>query len=179
VKCDPCVSEPPNFEDLKKAGIWWLGKDAYNDYVNQYEIQKQNVFFTRLHVRYNRRQYAQDLIFQETPNRENYQARYIITHPATGDMNCEAGKKYIKDLKERRKKEMEMLASLTGKGYDDWDVVMDTKEEDIAADASYATLEKEVKTEAPKKQMGQDIFMASLALLSMVTMVGLGRKRKP
>jgi hypothetical protein len=179
VKCDPCVSEPPNFEDLKKAGIWWLGKDAYNDYVNQYETQKQNVFFTRLHVRYNRRQYAQDLIFQETPNRENYQARYIITHPATGDMNCEAGKKYMKDLKERRKKEMEMLASLTGKDYDDWDVVMDTKEEDIAADASYATLEKEVKTEAPKKQMGQGIFMASLALLSMVTMVGLGRKRKP
>jgi hypothetical protein len=178
VKCDPCVSEPPNFEDLKKAGVWWLGKDAYNDYVNQYETQKQSVFFTRLHVRYNRKQFAQDLVFQETPNRENYQARYIITHPATGDLNCEAGKKYLKELKERRKKEMEMLATLTGKGYNDWDVVMDTKEDEVIANASYAAVSKEVKEAAPKKKMGQEIFMASLALLSMVTMIGAARRRK-
>jgi hypothetical protein len=175
VKCDPCVSEPPNFEDLKKAGVWWLGKDAYNDYVNQYETQKQNVFFTRLHVRYNRKHYAQDLVFQETPNRENYQARYIITHPATGDLNCEAGKKYLKELKDRRKKEMEMLTSLTGKGYDDWDVVMD-KEETVAG-ASYASVSSEIKTQATKKETGKDIFMASMALLSMITVVGLSRKR--
>jgi hypothetical protein len=178
MKCDPCVSEPPNFEDLKKAGVWWLGKDQYNDYVNQYETQKQNVFFTRLHVRYNRKSYAQDLVFQETPNKENYQARYIITHPATGDLNCEAGKKYLNELKERRKKEMNMLATLTGKGYDDWDVVMDTKEEEIVADASYAAVSKEVKEEAPMKKAGQNIFMASLALLSMITMVGATRRRK-
>lgn len=175
VKCDPCVSEPPNFEDLKKAGVWWLGKDPYNDYVNQYETQKQNVFFTRLHVRYNRKHYAQDLIFQETPNRENYQARYIITHPATGDFNCEAGKQYLKQLKERRKKEMEMLQQLTGKGYDDWDVVMD-KEEKVEA-ASYASVSSEIKTRSTKKETGKEIFMASMALLSMVTMVGLSRKR--
>ena len=178
VKCDPCVSDPPNFEDLNKAGVWWLGKDAYNDYVNQYELQKQNVFFTRLHVRYNKESYAQDLVFQETPNKENYQARYIITHPATGDLNCEAGKKYLKELKERRKKEMDMLSSLTGKGYDDWDVVMDINEPENVSDASYATLNKEIKTAAPKKKMGKDIFMASMALLSMITMVGVSRRRK-
>ena len=175
VKCDPCVSDPPNFEDLKKAGVWWLGKDAYNDYVNQYETQKQNVFFTRLHVRYNRKHYAQDLIFQETPNKENFQARYIITHPATGDFNCEAGKQYLKELKDRRKKEMEMLTSLTGKGYDDWDVVMD-KEETVEA-ASYASVSSEIKTQATKKENGKELFMASMALLSIVTMVGISRKR--
>ncbi|MBX9782658.1 MAG: DUF2330 domain-containing protein [Chitinophagaceae bacterium] len=178
MKCDPCVSEPPNYDDLLKAGVWWLGKDAYNDYVNQYETKSQNVFFTRLHVRYNRKAFAQDLVFQETPNRENYQARYIITHPATGDLNCEAGKKYLKELKERRKKEMDMLAALTGKGYDDWDVVMDTDEAANVAAASYATVSREVKAEAPKKEAGKDIFMASLALLSMVTMIGVTRRRK-
>jgi hypothetical protein len=178
VKCDPCVSDPPNFEDLKKAGVWWLGKDAYNDYVNQYETQKQTVFFTRLHVRYNRKSFAQDLIFQETPNRENYQARYIITHPATGDLNCEAGKRYLKELKERRKKEMDMLATLTGKGYDDWDVVMDTKQDETVAEVSYATVSKEVKETEPKKKTGKNIFMASLALLSLVTMFGATRRRK-
>lgn len=178
MKCDPCVSEPPNFDDLKKAGIWWLGKDAYNDYVNQYEKQKQNVFFTRLHVRYNRKHFAQDLVFQETPNRENYQARYIVTHPATGDLTCEAGKKYLKELKERRKKEMNMLASLTGKGYDDWDVVMDTKDEVVTPDVSYAAIKEEGKTKEPKKGIGKDIFMGSLVLLSLITMVRVSNSRK-
>ena len=176
VKCDPCVSEPPNFEDLKKAGVWWLGKDAYNDYVNQYETQKQNVFFTRLHVRYNRKNYAQDLVFQETPNRENYQVRYIITHPATGDLNCEAGKTYLKTLKERRKKEMEMLAQLTGKGYDDWDVVMNNEE--ISKEVSYAALGKKVDSKANSNEAGKGVFMASAALLGMVSLIGAGRRRK-
>jgi hypothetical protein len=178
MKCDPCVSDPPNFEDLKKAGVWWLGKDAYNDYVNQYEIQKQNVFFTRLHVRYNRKNYAQDLVFQETPNRENYQARYIITHPATGDLNCEAGRQYLKELKERRKKEMEMLSSLTGKGYDDWDVVSNIAEDAGLSSASYASVQQQMKTETPIKETGKNVFMASMALLSMATMIGVSRKRK-
>ncbi len=65
MKCDPCVSEPPNFNDLKEAGVWWLGKDVYEEYVNEYNTNKtKNVFFTRLHVRYNRKAFAQDLVFQ-------------------------------------------------------------------------------------------------------------------
>jgi hypothetical protein len=178
MKCDPCVSDPPNFEDLKKAGVWWLGKDRYNDYVNQYETQKQNVFFTRLHVRYNRKHYAQDLIFQETPNKENYQVRYIITHPATGDFNCEAGKKYLKDLKERRKKEMEMLVQLTGKGYDDWDVVSNVEEGTHLSTASYASLKDDVKATPAPSNKGKEIFFASMALISMITMVNFRRRKK-
>jgi hypothetical protein len=177
MKCDPCVSDPPNFDDMKKAGVWWLGKDAYNDYVNQYETQKQNVFFTRLHVRYNRKSFAQDLIFQETPNRENYQVRYIITHPATGDFNCEAGKKYLKDLKERRKKEMEILTQLTGKGYDDWDVANNPEEDANLASASYTNLKQPLKTSPDRTKTGKEIFFASMALLSMITMVNFSRKR--
>lgn len=45
MRCEPgklckvysLVSDPPNFKDFKKAGIRWLGIDAYKDYVNQYE----------------------------------------------------------------------------------------------------------------------------------------------
>jgi hypothetical protein len=128
-------------------------------------------------VRYNRKSFAQDLIFQETPNRENYQVRYIITHPATGDFNCEAGKKYLKDLKERRKKEMEMLTQLTGKGYDDWDVVMNEPEV-VSKEATYANLSKELNLQAQNREIGKDIFMASMALLSMVTMAGVVRRKK-
>ncbi|MGO8056489.1 hypothetical protein, partial [Rhizobium leguminosarum] len=61
-------------------------------------------------------------MFQVTPNKESYQARYIITHPANGDFSCEAGKKYLKDLKERRKNELQQLAYLTGKNYENWDM---------------------------------------------------------
>ena len=51
MKCDPCVSNPPNNEDLKSAGVWWIGQNKYNEYVNEYSHGKQEVYFTRLHVR--------------------------------------------------------------------------------------------------------------------------------
>ena len=45
-----------------------------------------------------------------------------------------------------------MLASLTSKGYDDWDVVNSNEDETIT-DASYAALNEEMKTEVPKKKI--------------------------
>ena len=124
VKCDPCVGNPPTQQDLVQAGVWWLTRD-WSNYDDVYEENTQldsHVYFTRLHIRYNRQQFPQDLIFQVTPNRENYQARYIITHPATGDFTCEEGKKYLHNLKERRKNELAQLTYLTGKNYENWDM---------------------------------------------------------
>ena len=66
--------------------------------------------------------FSQDLFFQETDGTENFQTRYIITHPATGDLSCPEGKKYLYELKERRKDELEMLTYLTGRGAADWDL---------------------------------------------------------
>jgi hypothetical protein len=139
VKCDPCVSNPPDYSDLKTAGVWWLGnKDE--DYINGSEPGGK-VYFTRLHVRYNRSAFPQDLSFQVTPNTENFQARYIVTHPATGLFNCAEGKKYLRDLKERRRKELNMLASLTGKDASDWDITLsDEENRNISADVSYSSL---------------------------------------
>jgi hypothetical protein len=85
VKCDPCVGILPLQQDLVQAGVWWLARDwnNYNDVNDDDEDYTNTVYFTRLHIRYNRKQFPQDLMFQVTPNKESYQARYIITHPAT------------------------------------------------------------------------------------------------
>jgi len=96
--CDPCSAEPLSREELAKAGVFWL---------------TQNVFLSRLHVRYTRDKFPEDLIFQETSNRQNFQGRYILRHPFTGNMSCSAGKEYQKLLHERLERETQTLAKLT------------------------------------------------------------------
>ncbi|TND05047.1 MAG: hypothetical protein FD123_3667 [Bacteroidetes bacterium] len=109
-KCDPCVSPPPIDEDLKAAGVNWLSNPNAS-------ITPGQVFFTRLHITYDRKNFPQDLMLQETPNKTNYQARYIITRPAWGDFKCPQGQAYLLKLKTRRRDELQTLAQLTG-----WDV---------------------------------------------------------
>ena len=104
IKCDPCVSPPPIFEDFREAGVHWAKDMSRNS----------EVYFTRLHVRYSRKHFPQDLFFQVTPNRQNFQCRYIITHPAQGDLSCDEGQAYLEELERRRKKEMDELIALTG-----------------------------------------------------------------
>lgn len=138
VKCDPCVSNPPDNNDLRTAGVWWLGEND-EDYIRR--EPGGSAYFTRLHIRYNRQSFPQDLFFQVTPNTENFQARYIITHPAPGTFNCAEGKKYLHDLKERRKKELSTLASLTGKQAGDWDISLGDEENmKIPANITYSGL---------------------------------------
>lgn len=104
MKCDPCVSPPPVFGDFATAGVNWVTGMNY----------ESQVFFTRLHVRYTEDRFPQDLQFQVTPNSEHFQARYVITHPAKGDLNCEAGDRYVRDLESRRGLEIKELAALAG-----------------------------------------------------------------
>jgi hypothetical protein len=176
VKCDPCVATAPSTQDLVQAGVWWINRDGkdYSDVNDQEEDYSDNVYFTRLHVRYNRDNFPQDLMFQVTPNTENFQARYVITHPATGDFSCDAGKKYLKDLKQRRTDEMEMLTYLTGKNYSDWDVVMNDEEEKfIPAEASYATVSNDINTRS-----GRDngLLFATIGVVGLVSLIGFRRK---
>lgn len=103
MKCDPCVGPPPITTQLTEAGVDWLDGTGVN-----------NVFFTRLHVRYTRDKFPQDLFFQETPNKEHFQARYIITHPAYGDLSCKEGQGYIRKLINKRRNEVNELYALTG-----------------------------------------------------------------
>ncbi|HBE18773.1 MAG TPA: DUF2330 domain-containing protein [Cyanobacteria bacterium UBA11149] len=101
--CDPCAAEPLTNEELKKAGVFWLNSN-----------QGTNVFITRLHVRYSRDKFPEDLIFQETANTEQFQGRYILRHPFSGEMDCDAGKEYQESLPERYEEEAQTLAKLTG-----------------------------------------------------------------
>lgn len=176
MKCDPCVAEAPSVQDLVQSGVWWINRD-WNDYgdVTNGEDYSDNVFFTRLHLRYNRAKFPQDLMFQATPNTENYQARYIVTHPATGKLDCAEGKKYLKELRQRRADEMETLAYLTGKGYSDWDVVINDEEEKLVpSEISYETVAKQTKT-TPHRNKG--ILFASIGVVGLATLIGF-RPRK-
>jgi hypothetical protein len=76
--------------------------------------QAQNVFLTRLHVRYNTANFPEDLIFQETSDHNNFQTRYILRHAWTGTDDCPAAATYRQQLRERYEREAQTLANLTG-----------------------------------------------------------------
>ena len=103
VKCDPCVSPAPNFSDMQRAGAWWVEGS-----------RNENVHFTRLHVRYNRKSFPQDLQFQTTPNKTNFQARYVLRHPYKGDISCSKGQDYVRTVIDRREAELDNLEFYTG-----------------------------------------------------------------
>ncbi len=171
MKCDPCVAVAPSQQDLVQAGVWWMKEQDNNDVYE--EGPSGSVFFTRLHVRYNRKAFPQDLMFQLTPNNDNFQSRYIVTHPATGDFSCEAGKQYLKDLKVRREDEMEMLTYLTGKGYNDWDMVMNDEEKNIPVTDSYAS----VAEEAGKQGKNNTGLYATIGLAGFIAIAFVRRKK--
>ncbi|HTQ65043.1 MAG TPA: DUF2330 domain-containing protein [Puia sp.] len=175
LKCDPCIATVPSTRDLVQAGVWWINHSA-EEYIDNGNDYSDKVYFTRLHIRYNRAAFPQDLMFQQTSNTENYQARYIITHPATGDLSCEEGQKYLRDLRERRRQEIEELTRLTGKGYNDWDMVTNADEEKyIPVEDSYAALSH--RTGVTEKRDNR-ILLATLGVACLISLAGFRQKRK-
>ncbi len=112
--CDPCVGDPPVVQDLKNAGVDWL-ENKGQDYHTGGNTYAGNVYFTRMHLTYDREHFPQDLLFQETANKERFQGRYILTNPASGDLSCEAGQTYIQELGKRRWNELYTYQWLTGR----------------------------------------------------------------
>ena len=107
--CDPCSAEPLNREELKQAGVFWLNSPSRN-----IRSTRNNVFITRLHVRYTGDKFPEDLKFQATGNKQLFQGRYVIRHPYTGEMSCRAANEYRRSVRDRQEKEVQTLASLTG-----------------------------------------------------------------
>lgn len=103
--CDPCAADPLSDQELKQLGVFWLGEN------------KKDVFVSRLHVRYDAAHFPEDLVFQETSDRQNFQGRYVLRHHWTGDDSCEEARHYKRELPKRHEREAQQLASLTG-----WDV---------------------------------------------------------
>lgn len=116
--CDPCAADPLTQQELRKLGVFWLDSGS-NTMQNKRSIQPmpaQNVFVTRLHVRYDSENFPEDLMFQETGDRQNYQGRYVIRHPWKGEARCDISA-YQKELQVRQEREAQELAGLTG-----WDI---------------------------------------------------------
>ena len=73
--CDPCAADPLSNDELRRLGVFWAdGSDS----------RAPNVFLTRLHVRYDNAHFPEDLVFQETGDRANFQGRYVLRHAWTG-----------------------------------------------------------------------------------------------
>jgi len=104
--CDPCAADPLSSDELRRLGVFWSEGDAPGG--------APNVFLTRLHVRYDNAHFPEDLVFQETGDRSNFQGRYVLRHAYSGAMSCSAAPEYRRSLVARHAREAEQLASLTG-----------------------------------------------------------------
>ena len=120
--CDPCAADPLSGEELRQLGVFWVDGSSGPQ---MGKGQAQNVVVTRLHVRYDQDHFPEDLMFQETGNRQNYQGRYVIRHPFRGELTCDASA-YTAAVTKRQDMEAQTLANLTG-----WDI------EDIRAKIDY------------------------------------------
>ncbi|MBL7662700.1 DUF2330 domain-containing protein [bacterium] len=131
--CDPCAADPLSNSELKELGVFWVEDptpmpvyrkpqsgqpgqvgNAWGGSAIAPVPAAANVYVTRLHVRYDAEHFPEDLMFQETGNRENFQARYVLRHPWQGSDQCPEANSYREELKRRQTKEVETLSTLTG-----------------------------------------------------------------
>jgi hypothetical protein len=129
--CDPCAADPLSLEELKRAGVFWLGGDEPPIAIApgapgasppmtspRGGSGAAPVMLTRLHLRYTPETLPEDLMFQETQDRQNFQARYVLRHPWSGDAAaCDAAPRYFEEVAKRQEREAQTLANLTG-----WDL---------------------------------------------------------
>ncbi len=128
--CDPCAANPLSAQELRNAGVFWVGGHADDNFsamnaapastsaavppgftgtaVPSQRIMRvppggpeaQPVVLTRLHLRYTANTFPEDLMFTQTKDRQNWQARYVVQNPYEGtvaqctarvaEMDCEA-----------------------------------------------------------------------------------------
>jgi hypothetical protein len=113
--CDPCAADPLTPRELRSLGVFWLN-DNGRPGKRVAPSPAQNVFVTRLHVSYDAEHFPEDLMFQETGDRQNYQGRYVIRHPWKGEASCDISA-YQAAVRDRQEREAQQLANLTG-----WDI---------------------------------------------------------
>jgi hypothetical protein len=131
--CDPCAAQPLSRSELRDLGVFWLDGDGGGPVPDGKGLAvrprsgptsrpipspaPRDVFVTRLHVRYDRAHFPEDLIFQETGDRTNFQGRYVLRHDWTGSDECAEATRYRQELPARREARARALADLTG-----WDL---------------------------------------------------------
>jgi len=126
--CDPCAADPLTSDELRRLGVFWVGGDRSDGTAVPPgrprstwapAASPQDVFVTRLHLRYDQAHFPEDLVFQETGDRTNFQGRYVLRHAWTGPMRCEAAEAYVRALPERHEREAQALVSLTAWSIED------------------------------------------------------------
>ena len=127
--CDPCAADPLSHDELRKLGVFWLDKPSLNQGSKPSRPNRilprtprgpvaAEVYVTRLHLRYNQKTHPEDLFFQVTGNKKNYQGRYIIRHAWKGEKSsCELANTYFDNLKNQQEDRAQNLASLAS-----WDI---------------------------------------------------------
>ena len=126
--CDPCAANPLSSDELRSAGVFWLDGDeppigiapgASPPVAKSRGVAgAQPVMLTRLHLRYTPETLPEDLMFQETQDKQNFQARYVLRHPWKGDAStCAEAKNYLDEVAKRQEVEAQTLAALTS-----WDL---------------------------------------------------------
>lgn len=119
--CDPCAADPLSNDQLRELGVFWLNDG--NDDIRPMpqprprrggKSMAKDVYVTRLHVRYDSDSFPEDLKFKTTGDRSNFQGRYILRHAYDGEMNCPEASDYVKQVNQRKEKELKTLANLTG-----------------------------------------------------------------
>ena len=96
--CDPCAADPLSAQELRNAGVFWVGGNADANFEAMLKPQAaalpaspaqpgsgaQPVVLTRLHLRYTANSFPEDLMFTQTRDRQNWQTRYVIQNPYQG-----------------------------------------------------------------------------------------------
>lgn len=110
--CDPCAADPLGADELRQLGVFWLERGVGNG--RGLKAGAQDVFVTRLHIRYDAAHFPEDLVFQETADRTNVQSRYVLRHAWQGAQTCAAAREYSREVLNRQENEARTLAALTG-----------------------------------------------------------------
>ena len=113
-KCDPCATTPPAYSELIDAGVHWIDYEDISGWGGA--DYSGNLFFTRLHVRYDNLHFPSDLEFHVTSNMTSHQGRYVMNHMYDGPIECEGDTDlhYYLDVKDRREDELDNLAYYAG-----------------------------------------------------------------
>ena len=114
--CDPCAADPLSSTELRELGVFWVNNQS-QPIGRPRPNAAPDVFVTRLHVRYDAEHFPDDLRFQETADRSNFQGRYVLRQPWEGAGSCAKAARYRQALVVRHEREAQTLASLTG-----WDL---------------------------------------------------------
>jgi len=109
--CDPCTAPYLRAEELRTLGAYWISPN--------YDQPPGTVVLTRLHLRYDKEHFPEDLVFQVTADRENWQARYVLHHPYSGTDECPQLAAYHRTVWDRRREEAKNYCDLTGARLDE------------------------------------------------------------